>query len=102
MTSISAGADTGDEPTHLQAVSNVISILGGRVINSHFMGSHALDCGNAGWRVMPVGRRKNPLIDDWPNKATTDPDTIIEWWTRWPDALIGALIPDWILVLDIE
>lgn len=33
---------------------------------------------------------KVPKVEDWPNRATRDPSVIAEWWTRWPDANIGA------------
>jgi len=33
--------------------------------------------------------RKEPLISDWPNKATTDEAQIRKWWSRWRDANIG-------------
>ncbi len=43
-----------------------------------------------GFRVIPLKERaKEPLIADWPNKATTDEATIREWWRRWPNANIG-------------
>jgi hypothetical protein len=111
--SVAADPDTGDEPGHLQAVANILTVFDGKatVVDSHFMGAHALDCGNSGWRVMPCNAIENkargligkkPLIKQWQHQATTDPDTIIRWWTQWPDAMIGALIPDWIMVLDIE
>lgn len=40
-------------------------------------------------RVFPCRQDKIPLIRDWPNRATIDPITIRDWWTRWPWALIG-------------
>jgi len=45
-----------------------------------------------GFRVFPVRERgKEPLIADWPNKATTDEEVIREWWGRWPRANIGIV-----------
>jgi hypothetical protein len=32
--------------------------------------------------------------------ATTDLGKIIEWWTRWPNAMIGARVPDSLIVID--
>jgi hypothetical protein len=32
--------------------------------------------------------------------ATTDLAKIIKWWTRWPNALIGARVPDSLIVID--
>jgi hypothetical protein len=44
----------------------------------------------SGWRVFPCEPRgKKPLISEWQKKATTDADTVIDWWDRWPDANIG-------------
>src|SRR5262245_338299 len=40
--------------------------------------------------VFPVNAKKTPIIDDWPNRATTDPAQIERWWTEWPFALIGT------------
>lgn len=34
--------------------------------------------------------------------GTTDPDTIREWWDRWPDANIGLAIPAGVIVVDID
>ena len=44
------------------------------------------------WPVFPCksDKSKKPLISDWPNKASTDPDQIESWWTQWPDAAIGV------------
>jgi len=43
-----------------------------------------------GFRVIPLKERaKEPLIADWPNKATTDEATIRGWWAKWPKANIG-------------
>jgi hypothetical protein len=43
-----------------------------------------------GFRVIPLKERsKEPLIADWPNKATTDEATIRGWWAKWPKANVG-------------
>ncbi len=34
--------------------------------------------------------------------ATTDPDKIKLWWTKWPYAMIGARVPASCLVLDVD
>lgn len=66
----------------------------------------ALGYARAGWRVFPCRRKdKSP----WPGKdvdpatgekipnsgglrkASTDPEQIRAWWTKWPDAMIGAV-----------
>lgn len=57
-----------------------------------FLGA-ALQYAARKWRVHPLKPRdKVPLLKDWPEKATPDPATIFEWWTRWPDANVG-LVP---------
>jgi Bifunctional DNA primase/polymerase, N-terminal/Primase C terminal 1 (PriCT-1) len=32
---------------------------------------------------------KVPILDDWPNRASTNPTLIDRWWGRWPEANIG-------------
>ncbi len=45
-----------------------------------------------GFRVIPLKPgTKEPLIRDWPNKATTDEATIRGWWRQWPTANIGIV-----------
>jgi hypothetical protein len=31
-----------------------------------------------------------------------DPDQIKLWWTKWPNAMIGAAVPESLLVIDID
>ncbi|MGI8823114.1 MAG: bifunctional DNA primase/polymerase, partial [Acidimicrobiia bacterium] len=60
----------------------------------------ALGLAAAGWRIFPC---RNDVTADghnsplgglrWPKQATTDPETIRRWWTKWPDALIGGVVP---------
>ncbi|WP_204318936.1 bifunctional DNA primase/polymerase [Microbacterium sp. B35-04] len=61
---------------------------------------HALELAEAGWRVIPLNG-KVPVIEDWPNEATTDPAVIREWWAG-EDWNIGARIPDNHVVIDID
>ncbi|MEJ7649406.1 MAG: bifunctional DNA primase/polymerase [Nakamurella sp.] len=66
----------------------------------------ALQAAAAGWRVHPCRSAgpaaKAPHLPHGHHEATTDPDQVRDWWTRWPDALIGAVVPDTLLVLDID
>ena len=40
-------------------------------------------------RIFPCGRDKRPLVKNGFKEATLDPNTIRQWWSQWPDALIG-------------
>jgi putative DNA primase/helicase len=69
----------------------------------------ALSCAlERGWRIFPCqwrGKgRKTPLTPRGCLDASNDPDHIIEWWTRWPDALIGLATgtPSGVVVLDVD
>ena len=48
----------------------------------------ALEYAAAGLPVFPCAD-KRPLIRDWPSEASVDPVRLREWWTRWPQAMIG-------------
>ena len=44
-----------------------------------------------GWRVLPCqAGGKLPILRDWPNAASTDPDVITEWWRQQPNANIAT------------
>lgn len=76
---------------------------------------HRVPCSNlavarafarAGIPVFPCDARKRPLTEHGHHDATAELDTIVGWWTRWPDALVG--IPTgpssgvWVLDVDGE
>src|SRR5260370_530757 len=44
----------------------------------------------AGVAVFPCGDDKRPLTKRGFKDATVDPDIVHEWWSHWPDALIGV------------
>jgi len=50
---------------------------------------HALEYAAQGWPVFPCNATKNPLNAGGFLNATTNPETIREWWERWPAANIG-------------
>jgi hypothetical protein len=56
----------------------------------------------------PIGATEGPdgatiwMATKGHTSATTDPDTITAWWRLRPDALIGARIPQHLIVLDID
>lgn len=66
----------------------------------------ALDLAAAGWAVFPckwTGEfAKAPLTDHGHLDASRDPDVIRSWWTRWPLAMIGAPVPESMLVVDLD
>lgn len=67
---------------------------------------HALDLAALGWRVFPCrwtgDAAKSPLTTHGHHDATVDPDQIRAWWSRWPLAMIGAPVPEPLLVLDVD
>ncbi len=67
---------------------------------------HALDLAALGWQVFPCRptgpKAKAPLTERGHLEATTDPGQIRAWWSRWPDAMIGAPVPAALIVLDVD
>lgn len=78
----------------------------------------ALKYASKGWRVHPLhhirkddicscGSRKcnspgkHPRLSKWPNKATTDHKKIRQWWKNNPDANIGIVLDD-LIVIDVD
>jgi hypothetical protein len=80
----------------------------------------ALAYAKRGWRVFPLhtatnggcscgkdcgkDRGKHPRVKDWPHVATTDPEQIRRWWTRWRGANIAVLTgkSSGVVVIDID
>ena len=63
----------------------------------------ALDYAEGGWPVLPlVGRAKRPLTKNGLLDATTDADTIHNWWDKWPNANVGLRTGVMFDVLDID
>ncbi|MET3156816.1 hypothetical protein ABIE85_002610 [Bradyrhizobium diazoefficiens] len=52
-------------------------------------------------REKAIKAAKAPLVHDWPNRASQDPDQIRRWWGQWPDANIGG-VTNQLLVLDVD
>jgi len=67
---------------------------------------HALDLAGLGWQVFPCRptgpKAKAPLTEHGHLEASADPGQIRAWWSRWPNAMIGAPVPAALLVLDID
>ena len=56
-----------------------------------------------GLRVIPLRpREKVPILSDWPAKATTDNETITKWWQQNPDANVGLVCGELLVVLDVD
>ena len=62
----------------------------------------ALALARRGVPVFPCGDNKSPLTPHGFKDASTDPDLITTWWSRWPDALIGVPTGGKFVVLDID
>ena len=66
----------------------------------------ALELAAQAWEIFPCRssgpQAKSPLTLHGHHDATMDPDVIKAWWMRWPDAMIGAKVPDTLLVIDID
>lgn len=67
----------------------------------------ALSYAANGWQVHPCDWRpgpheKAPLAAHGHLDATDDPEVLRTWWTRWPHALIGARVPQQLVVLDVD
>ena len=66
----------------------------------------ALAYARLGWRILPVhphgAKAKAPLIRGGFHSATSDLDTVEGWWKKHPDALIGYVPDQDIVVLDID
>jgi hypothetical protein len=63
----------------------------------------AVALGARHWAVLPCSpTTKAPLLAHGHLDASTDPDAIRRWWATWPDAMIGAVVPAPVIVLDID
>jgi hypothetical protein len=62
----------------------------------------ALKLARQSFPVFPCGIHKRPLVARGFWAATTDPDLIHQWWTHWPEALIGVPTGEKFVVLDLD
>jgi P4 family phage/plasmid primase-like protien len=64
------------------------------LLNRPHPGQVALACVAVGWRVIPLDRNsKRPIMRAWPERATRDPDEVLDWWSaggRYAGALTGV------------
>jgi Bifunctional DNA primase/polymerase, N-terminal len=62
----------------------------------------ALQYAGRGWRVIPCRSDKISRIRNWPVAASCDPETIITWWTEWPNAWTALLCGGGFVVIDVD
>jgi phage baseplate assembly protein W len=64
----------------------------------------ALEIASHGVPVFPCSSEKIPLLKLGPGfrNATTDPDLVRAWWSRWPDALVSVRTGIKFVVLDVD
>jgi hypothetical protein len=62
----------------------------------------ALQYAGRGWRVIPCRSDKVSRIRNWQVAASSDPETIIAWWTQWPNAWIALLCGCGFVVIDVD
>jgi hypothetical protein len=62
----------------------------------------ALKLARKGIAVFPCGNDKRPLTPHGFKDASADGDVVHEWWTQWPDALIGTPTGAQFCVLDLD
>ncbi len=95
-----------------------MDLAGALLISPPNMAHEAIAYAKSGWWVFPVhsptrrgcscGRAdcdsvgKHPRPCNGLTAATCDLETIEEWWWRWPTANIAAVVPDGLLVVDLD
>lgn len=63
----------------------------------------ALAYAEAGWRIHPLkSNSKEPRLQNWPKKASSDPQTIKKWFKQYPDTNVGGIPPRNVFVLDAD
>ncbi len=56
-----------------------------------------------GRRILPIpARAKRPVLEEWQNLATADPDQLAEWFAAQPHANYGLLMGDGAIAVDID
>lgn len=66
------------------------------------LSNDALHLANLGYRVFPlVEKTKRPATENGFHDATTDEETICDWWDAWPNANIGVAC-EGLIVIDVD
>ncbi len=90
-----------EEPTGRFGVAALYYVQHGwPVIPLHTVRDGQCTCGRPGCNAPG----KHPLLNNWPEKATTDATVIDQWGTRWPEANVGVITgpTSGLLVLDVD
>jgi Bifunctional DNA primase/polymerase, N-terminal len=97
------GMGRGDAEINSAAEFSLASLMN-RTHNAMLEAAWALAA--AAWEVFPCKwagpHAKAPMTVNGHLNATMDPDQIKLWWTKWPNAMIGAAVPESLLVIDID
>jgi hypothetical protein len=75
-------------------------------VNTPSLTESAIELAEAGWRIFPCKwtgpGAKAPMTVNGHLNATTELEQVKRWWTRWPDAMIGAAVADTRIVIDFD
>ena len=61
----------------------------------------ALGYAEQGWAVLPLDG-KCPRTAHGHHDASTDPRQVSRWWQHWPGANVGVVVPDGLVILDVD
>ena len=72
-------------------------------VDSPYVVEEALSCAAIGLKVVPLHHRsKTPILERWPERATTKAETIMKWFSDWPDANLAIMTGGGIIGLDVD
>jgi putative DNA primase/helicase len=82
MENTTSGRPDGDRTQPVAPIDYKRADRVNELLNRPHPGHVALACASLGWRVIPLSRNsKKPVLRAWPERATTDPDEILDWWS---------------------
>jgi hypothetical protein len=91
-----------NRPTHNSAFVGKLQVSEFDELGGKDLLSAGLQAAKYHWRIFPCKANKEPLVNNWPQVATTDPATITAWATRWPGAIWARALPADVVVLDLD